>query len=112
MTKGLPLTTSNIASVLKRAGFVTNDGLEKRLGKFGEGLRKQINSDQDEARAQFYVNMTKLGIDKVKSEIDKVSKKLDDNTDKLSLEISGIKDDLSGLTAEFSTHHHTNNLKN
>jgi Sec-independent protein translocase protein TatA len=99
------ITIPNLISAMKRAGFVTNDSLEKRLGKFGKGLRKQINDDQFEARSEFYTKMTK-------PEIDKVNNKLDKNTEKLSFEISELKDDLSGLTAEFSTHHHTSALRN
>lgn len=130
MQKGIPLTTTNIVSVLKKAGFTTKKDLngfatKDDLKNFAtkddlksglSGLRKQINDDQFEARTEFYQKMTKPAIDKMgaelKIEIEKVDSKLDKNTERLSSEIAAIKDDLSGLTAEFSTHHHATSLKN
>lgn len=92
MVKDQALTTSNIVSILKKAGFTTKDDLTNGLN----GLRKQINDDQFEARTEFYAQMTKPELDKLAARINKL-----DN--KLSAEISWLKDDVKGLTAEFAT---------
>ena len=105
MSKGLPLTTNNIVSVLKKAGFVTKKDLSDFATKSdlsnGLGsLRKQINDDQFEARAEFYSQMTKPEMQKMEERLDNRIDKLDN---KLSAEISWLKDDVKGLTAEFAT---------
>ena len=90
------LTIPNIISAMKEAGFVTKSDLDATLGKFGEGLRKQINDDQFEARTEFYAQMTKPELDKIERKIDKLDTKV-------SAEISWLKDDIKGLTAEYAT---------
>ena len=88
MVKNQALTTSNIVSILKKAGFTTKDDLQK--------LRGQINEDQFEARTEFYAKMTKPELDRIEEKIDKLDTKF-------SAEISWLKDDIKGLTAEFAT---------
>jgi len=92
MIKNQPLTIPNIVSALKKAGFATKKDLDGGLNS----LRKQIDDDQFEARSEFYAKMIKPDLKRLDDKIDKVN-------DSLSLQISGIKDDLSGLSSEFST---------
>ncbi len=106
MTKTLSLTIPNIVSALKKAGFLTKDYLKvlttkNDLKNFATKndlkiLRKQIDDDQFEARTEFYAKM-------IKPDLNRLDKKIDKVNDSLSLQISGIKDDIEGLSAEFST---------
>lgn len=115
MTKTQPLTIPNLITALKKAGFTTTDNLKNfaikddlkafatkdDLKAFATKddiatLRKQIDDDQFEARTEFYAKMIKPDLKRLDEKIDKVN-------DSLSLQISGIKDDLSGLSSEFST---------
>jgi len=106
MAKIKPLTIPNIISAMKQAGFATKDDLNNGLN----GLRKQIDEDQFEARTEFHLKMTLPVIEKVekslKVEIAKVDDKVDklsNKVDNLSIEVAGIKDDVEGLTGEFAT---------
>ena len=92
MIKTQSFTIPNIVLALKKAGFATKKDLDGGL----KSLRKQIDDDQFEARSEFYAKM-------IKPDLNKLDKKIDKVNDSLSLQISEIKDDLSGLSSEFST---------
>jgi len=103
MIKNQPFTIPNIVLALKKAGFATKKDLDGGL----ESLRKQIDDDQFEARSEFYAKMIKPDLKRLDEKIDnvdsKLSKKIDKVNDGLSLQISGVKNDIEGLSAEFST---------
>ncbi len=106
MIKTPPFTIPNLVTALKKAGFMTKADLKgfatkDDLKNFATKddlavLRKQIDDDQFEARSEFYTKM-------IKPDLNTLDKKIDKVNDNLSLQISGIKDDLSGLSSEFST---------
>ena len=99
MTKTQPFTIPTLVTALKKAGFATKYDLKV--------LRKQINDDQFETRSEFYAKMIKPDLKRLDEKIDnvdsKLGKKIDNVQNNLSLQISGIKDDLEGISAEFST---------
>lgn len=83
------LTIPNIISAMKKAGFTTKADLQ--------GLRKQINKDQDEARAEFFQEMT----------IPKINEIISESESRLTTKIESVESNLTkevdGLKAEFST---------
>lgn len=88
MQKSQALTVPSLIKAMKMAGFTTKDDLK--------GLRQQIRDDQDEARAEFFQNMTLPTIERVVSKAKiELTTKIESVESNLTQEIDGVKAELS-----------------
>jgi hypothetical protein len=65
-------------------------------------LRKQVREDAFGDRAEFYAQMTRPEIEKVRTEMKSGFKQVDSRLARLEAEVSSVKDDIKGLTEELS----------
>lgn len=93
-----PLTIPGLIAALKEAGFATKGDLDEKL----EALRKRIDSDQFEARTEFFVKMTKPEIKKVRKAMQEGVSQIDKRLERLESEVHWIKDDIKGLESDLS----------